>query len=172
MRDAWVGPGACPCRRVRWNRHFLPLTAAGRSHPFSHAASSAGAGGRKGSIAEGLLNSVGFGTTQLHVIRPGPEMDRQYLFYLTLSGPFRKLGAAEMYGAGGQKRVPDDFIHNFRAPLPLLPEQPAIAAFLDRETQRIDALVAKKRRLIDLLQEKRAALISHAVTKGLNPAPR
>ena len=48
-------------------------------------------------------------------------------------------------------------------------EQRAIAAFLDRETARIDALVAKKQRLIELLQEKRAALISHAVTQGLDP---
>ena len=53
-------------------------------------------------------------------------------------------------------------------PLPPLPEQRAIAAFLDRETARIDALVTKKERLIELLQEKRAALVSHAVTKGLD----
>ena len=48
-------------------------------------------------------------------------------------------------------------------------EQRAIAAFLDRETAQIDALVAKKERLIELLQEKRTSLISHAVTKGLDP---
>ena len=54
-------------------------------------------------------------------------------------------------------------------PLPPLPEQRAIAAFLDRETAKIDALVAKKERLIELLQEKRTALISDAVTKGLDP---
>jgi len=53
--------------------------------------------------------------------------------------------------------------------LPPLPEQRAIADFLDRETGRIDALIAKKRRLIELLEEKRSALISHAVTKGLDP---
>ncbi len=53
--------------------------------------------------------------------------------------------------------------------LPPLPEQRSIADFLDRETARIDALVKKKERLIELLQEKRAALISHAVTKGLDP---
>ena len=52
-------------------------------------------------------------------------------------------------------------------PFPPVPEQRAIADFLDRETARIDALVAKKERLIELLREKRAALISHAVTKGL-----
>ena len=55
-------------------------------------------------------------------------------------------------------------------PLPLPAEQTAIAAFLDRETAKIDALVAEQRRLIDLLREKRQAVISHAVTKGLNPA--
>ena len=52
---------------------------------------------------------------------------------------------------------------------PLLDEQRAIAAFLDRETEYIDLLVEKKRRQIELLQEKRVVLISLAVTKGLNP---
>jgi type I restriction enzyme S subunit len=52
---------------------------------------------------------------------------------------------------------------------PPLPEQHAIAAFLDRETARIDALIAKKRRFIELLEEKRQALITQAVTKGLDP---
>ena len=53
--------------------------------------------------------------------------------------------------------------------IPPLPEQRAIAAFLDRETARIDELVAKKERLIELLQEKRTALITRAVTRGLDP---
>ena len=48
-------------------------------------------------------------------------------------------------------------------------EQQAIAAFLDRKTAAIDALIAKKERLIELLQEKRQALITQAVTKGLDP---
>lgn len=50
-----------------------------------------------------------------------------------------------------------------------LEEQAAIAAYLDRETSRIDTLIAAQCRLIGLLKEKRSALISHAVTKGLNP---
>jgi len=58
---------------------------------------------------------------------------------------------------------------NLQVPSPPLAEQRAIAAFLDCETARIDALVEKQERLIELLQEKRAALITHAVTKGLNP---
>lgn len=58
---------------------------------------------------------------------------------------------------------------DLRIPFPNIDEQQSIAAFLDRETARIDGLIAKKQRQIELLQEKRTALISHAVTKGLNP---
>ena len=54
--------------------------------------------------------------------------------------------------------------------VPSLAEQTAIAAFLDRETGKIDELVAEQRRLMELLKEKRQAVISHAVTRGLNPA--
>ena len=53
--------------------------------------------------------------------------------------------------------------------VPPLPEQAAIASFLDAETAKIDSLIAEQRRLIELLKEKRQAVISHAVTKGLNP---
>jgi type I restriction enzyme S subunit len=55
------------------------------------------------------------------------------------------------------------------AAFPSEAEQTSIAAFLDLETAKIDALVAEQRRLIELLKEKRQAVISHAVTKGLNP---
>ena len=58
---------------------------------------------------------------------------------------------------------------SIRIPLAPLAEQRAIAAFLDRETAKIDGLVARKERLIELLQEKRAALITRAVTRGLDP---
>jgi len=53
--------------------------------------------------------------------------------------------------------------------LPPLPEQKAIAAFLDRETERINGIIAKQKRMIELLKEKRSALITQAVTKGLDP---
>jgi type I restriction enzyme S subunit len=62
-----------------------------------------------------------------------------------------------------------DLIADTRVPVPLLEEQRAIADFLDRETGKIDALVEKKERLVELLKEKRAALITRAVTKGLEP---
>lgn len=60
-------------------------------------------------------------------------------------------------------------LKNAMISLPPVDEQRSIAAFLDAETSKIDALVAEQRRLIELLKEKRQAVISHAVTKGLNP---
>lgn len=61
-------------------------------------------------------------------------------------------------------------VDNLLLPIPPLEEQTAIAAFLDRETGKIDALVETQRRLIDLLKDKRQAVISHAVTKGFDRA--
>ncbi len=60
-------------------------------------------------------------------------------------------------------------IHVLPTVVPPLVEQVHIAAFLDRETAKIDALVTEQQRLVELLKEKRQAVISHAVTKGLNP---
>ena len=123
----------------------------------------------KGALASRMSSGIGFGTTELHVLRPSGNLDARFLLYLTFSDHFRRIGTASMFGAGGQKRISDDFIRNFRHPVPGLSEQRAITAFLDRETARIDGLVARKERLIELLQEKRTALITRAVTRGLDP---
>ena len=71
--------------------------------------------------------------------------------------------------AHGTRVIRMDQWRSLVVPLPPYPEQEAIAAFLDRETAKIDALVARKQRLIELLQEKRTALITRAVTRGLDP---
>lgn len=123
----------------------------------------------KGALAENLVSGVAFGTTELHVLRSGSDVQNRFLFYLTTSDPFRKIGKAAMYGAGGQKRISTDFVKDFRIGLPPMDEQRAICLFLDRETERIDALVDKKRRFLELLEEKRFAVITQAVTKGLDP---
>lgn len=123
----------------------------------------------KGALCKGLVNSIGFGTTEIYVLRPNEEGDPEFIFYVTKSEPFREIGAAMMQGAAGQQRVPEEFVSNFQISFPSLPEQHSITSFLDRETAKINTLIAKKERLIKLLQERRSALISHAVTKGLDP---
>ncbi|MFW2072964.1 restriction endonuclease subunit S [Acinetobacter gerneri] len=58
---------------------------------------------------------------------------------------------------------------NIKLPVPSIDEQQKIVSFLDTETARIDTLIAKQEKLIELLEEQRKSIISHAVTKGLNP---
>jgi type I restriction enzyme S subunit len=112
----------------------------------------------KGVVAEDLVNGVGFGTTELHVVRPDSALDSRFLFYITIAHVFRNFGVSEMIGAGGQKRVPEDFIKNWKPPLLPLETRRRIARFLDDKTARIDALIEKKRALLDRLAEKRQAL--------------
>ncbi|MDU4255037.1 MULTISPECIES: restriction endonuclease subunit S [Pseudomonas] len=124
----------------------------------------------KGALMRGLRCAAGFGTTELTVLRPNLAVaDARYINYIVQGSSFRAFGAGAMTGAGGLKRVPDEFTRNFPVLLPELGEQRVIASTLDRETARIDALIEKKTRFIELLREKRQALITHAVTKGLDP---
>jgi type I restriction enzyme, S subunit len=123
----------------------------------------------KGALAVGLYEGAAYGTTELHVLSPLPKLDKRFLFYLTISHTFRKQGEAAMKGAAGQKRVPDEFIQDFRFPLPPLAIQHRIADYLDIETVQIDVLVAEKERMLKLLEEKRVALVSRIVIRGLNP---
>ena len=77
---------------------------------------------------------------------------------------------AELVSTGTTRiRINLGELQKLKIPYPSDDEQKAIAAFLDHETAKIDALIEKQRRLIELLKEKRQAVISHAVTKGLNP---
>ena len=136
-------------------------------HRFSR-----GAENGKGALVRSTLSGIGFGTTELYVLTPGPELDGRFLYYLTVSEHFRKLGEAAMTGAAGQKRVPEDYVRDFRVPVLPIEQQRTIANYLDRETERLDALVAAKERLLELLAEKLRALITRAVTRGLDNRER
>ncbi len=100
----------------------------------------------------------------MHVLRPNRQIVASFLSNVLNCVDYR----AFIDGTTRDKLTQGD-MNAILIQCPPLPEQRAIAAFLDRETAKIDALVAKKERLIELLQEKRTALISHAVTKGLDP---
>jgi len=118
----------------------------------------------KGALMHDLVGGVGFGTTELTVLRSSNGYKATFLNYLVQSNRFRCFGAGAMTGAGGLKRVPDEFTRNFTTSWPSLDEQQAIATHLDRETTRIDTLIQKTQHSIDLLKERRAALITAAVT--------
>ena len=103
------------------------------------------------------------------MLQPKGDTNGKFLFYQLLSEGFIEIVNAQTYGTK-MPRVSAEQVIGISACLPPLAEQRAIAAYLDRETARLDALAAKKLRLIELLREKRAALISDAVTRGLDPA--
>lgn len=120
-------------------------------------------------VAEGLLNGIGFGSSEIYVLRCGDKVHRKFLFYRLQEDSFIAIAIAAMSGAGGLKRVPSETINSYLLGLPGWLEQVKITDFLDHETARIDNLIEKQQQLIELLKEKRQAVISHAVTKGLNP---
>jgi len=95
----------------------------------------------------------------------------KFFLYLFQNGYLNKVFYPFGQGSSqlGRWRLPTEQFNDFWFPVPSFEEQSAIATFLDRETAKIDALVAEQEKLIALLQEKRQAVISHAVTKGLDP---
>ena len=98
---------------------------------------------------------------------PSDELCPQFAYYFTKSVSFHQwLSFSAIQSTIGN--IIAQKYANMPLPVPKTEEQRAIAAFLDRETEKIDALIAKKERLIELLQEKRTALITRAVTKGLD----
>lgn len=106
-------------------------------------------------------------TTELLVLRPIKSVDVGFLHYQLLSDGFIKLVTSMTYGAK-MPRINEEQLGNITIPLPTLDEQRTIAAFLDRQTASIDALVAKKEHQIKLLQEERVVLINKAVTQGFD----
>jgi type I restriction enzyme S subunit len=99
-------------------------------------------------------------------IEPKLIADGRFIYYALLSQREQVL----TYKSGGaQGGINQEDVRNIVITVPEKAEQAAIAEFLEWETRKVDMLVAEQRRLMELLKEKRQAVISHAVTKGLNP---
>lgn len=114
---------------------------------------------------DNLVVSTGFA-----VVRPlGERLDARYCGFALREQDFlaevERRSVGVNYPAINAKDLADIpiFVH-------LLPKQRAIAYYLDRETARLDALIAAKQRLLELLAEKRQAIVTHAVTRGLDPS--
>jgi type I restriction enzyme S subunit len=115
-----------------------------------------------------LAQQAGLISSEALVIRSKTEVHSEFLKYYMLSRDFINIVDSSTYGSK-MPRASWDFIGNLPVLLPEIDEQQAIARFLDFKTAQIDTLIAKKQTLLERLTEKRTALISHAVTKGLAP---
>ncbi|MFO1173378.1 MAG: restriction endonuclease subunit S [Hyphomicrobiaceae bacterium] len=93
-------------------------------------------------IATGLENGVGFGSSEFHVLRCGPSLLPEFLFYFLSQQSIRDNGARLMTGAVGHKRVPLEYVQGLNIPVPPLPEQKRIVAILDEAFEGIDKAIA------------------------------
>jgi type I restriction enzyme S subunit len=121
--------------------------------------------GRKGTIDKPLYINGAFwavDTMYWSIIKPGAY--GRFAYYIATTIPF------DMYSTNtALPSMTKSVLGSHLVAFPIFDEQQAIADHLDHETARIDALIKKKTRFIELLREKRQALITHAVTKGLDP---
>jgi len=113
-----------------------------------------------------LCKEQGFCSTELLVFE-GEKLTPKFLQYMVLSDWFVSMVDSSTYGAK-MPRASWDFIGNLESPLPPETEQEAIVRFLDFKTRQIDSLIEKKKALIEKLDEQRIAVITQAVTKGIN----
>ena len=121
--------------------------------------------GRKGTIDKPLYINGRFWTVDtMFYTEIFDRTDAKFLYYYALTIPFKYYSTNTALPSMTQ-----DDLSNHPVAVPLLIEQAQVAHFLDYETARIDALITEQQRLIELLKEKRQAVISHSVTKGLDP---
>jgi type I restriction enzyme S subunit len=106
----------------------------------------------KMAVARKLVNGVGFGSTEFHVLRPRADVDARYIYYFVSSQTFRKEASGHMTGAVGLRRVPSAYLEEQLIPLPGIERQREIVAELEKQFSRLDEAVANLQRVKANLQ--------------------
>ena len=113
----------------------------------------------KAAFIDNLPHGIAFGSTEFHVLRPTPDVDGRYLFYMIWNPVFRCQAEGNMTGSAGQKRVPVKFFDRFSIPVPPLKEQRRIASILHKsDTIRRNHLLAA-----GIAEDARNALTQQAI---------
>lgn len=116
-------------------------------------------------IAKNLTNGVGFGSTELNVLRVDENIiEREFLYYVIQSDKFKNEAIANMYGVAGLKRISTKFIEDYNVLLPSIEEQKKIIKFLSLKTNYIDHIVSKTQEQIEILKKAKQKLITEVVT--------
>lgn len=122
----------------------------------------------KKAYAVGLENGIGFGTSELHVLRIQKNINPDYLMLLISTSRFRAEGCISMTGAGGLKRVSEKAILDYRFPLPSLERQKEISSEIKSDIQPILNIINKTNQSINSLSLFKKSLITEAVTGQLD----
>lgn len=117
----------------------------------------------KMAVARKLMNGMGFGSTEFHVLRPRDGVDPHYVYHFVSSQTFRREAARHMTGAVGLRRVPSAFLESAEIPLPALEEQREIVAELEKQFSRLDEAVANLQRVKANLKRYKASVLKAAV---------
>ena len=120
-------------------------------------------------IANNLVNGIGFGSSEINVLRLKSDASLRYMFYVICSNRFYNTGCSSMCGVGGLKRINPRAVSTFEFTMPSLAEQEAIAAYLDKECEKIGRKIELLERKADAYSRLRRSLINRAVTRGLDP---
>ncbi len=120
-------------------------------------------------IARNLLNGIGFGSSEIFVLRPNKEVISQYLFYLSQSRDFQDKACATMCGVGGLKRISPLFMRTYEFDMPSIENQQRMVTYLDTKLSEIDHQVSLLTSKRDAYLRLKKSIINHAVTHGLNP---
>lgn len=120
-------------------------------------------------IAEKLKEGVGFGSSEIFVLRMKESAYNRYMFYIVQSSKFQGEACSTMCGVGGLKRISPLFMKTYELDLPPLPVQHRIASYLDAKTGEIDGRVALLEQKLDAYARLMRSVINRAVTRGLNP---
>lgn len=120
-------------------------------------------------VATDLKGGIGFGSSEIFVLRAKPGLNNRYLFYVVQASPFLDGGCATMCGVGGLKRMSPLFPRTFEWEIPSEKSQGKIVAYLDKQTAAIDARVAVLEKKLSAYRRLKASVINRAVTRGLNP---
>lgn len=117
----------------------------------------------KSAIASGLTGGFGFGTTEFHVLRAGPDILREWIFSLVRTREFRDAAKAKFDGSAGQQRVPLDFMNNYPVPLPpTIGEQREIVKRIARQRKAVRTIREAATRQLDALSVFPRAILREA----------
>lgn len=120
-------------------------------------------------VANNLKGGIGFGSSEIFVLRAKPGLNNRYLFYVVQASPFMDGGCATMCGVGGLKRMSPLFPRTFEWEIPNENLQRKIVAYLDEKSAAIDARVAVLEKKLAAYKRLKTSIINRAVTCGLDP---
>lgn len=115
-------------------------------------------------IAKGLTNGVGFGSSEIFVLRANKYNNIRFLFYMSLSSKFQDKACATMCGVGGLKRISPLFMKTYIMAIPPSTEQRAIATYLDDKCAKIDTIVSNLGKQISRYGDLKRSLIDEVIT--------